>query len=114
VGIPLQLSSLTNSLGELTFADNCYTFVDFLHKDAWKRHPSYPDNSKRPICIIYKTVRIYLAFTDRMEIELQEEEVCDAEWLSTEAAMARFTFEDDGILTRQLLTSLFLHEKFKT
>ena len=114
MGIPLQLSSLTNSLGELTFADNCYTFVDFLHKDAWKRHPSYPDNSKRPICIIYKTVRIYLAFTDRMEIELQEEEVCDAEWLSTEAAMARFTFEDDGILTRQLLTSLFLHEKFKT
>lgn len=114
VGIPLQLSSLTNSRGEFTFADNCYTFVDFLHKDAWKRHPNYPDSSKRPICVTYKTVRIYLAFSEQTELKLQEEEVSDAEWLSTEAALSRFTFEDDGIIARQLLKSPFMQEKIKS
>ena len=64
VGVRLELSSLLNSSGEPTYTENCYTFVDKLHKDAWQRHPDYPDSSKRPICVVYKTVRYYLAFTE--------------------------------------------------
>jgi 8-oxo-dGTP pyrophosphatase MutT (NUDIX family) len=111
VGVELNRSSLLDSKGELTFTDNCYTFVDYLHKDAWRRHPDYPDTNKRPMCVVYKTVRFFLAFTDSLDINLQEEEVAHAEWLSLEEALARFTFADDCSITHQLLNSSFFVEK---
>lgn len=113
VGVPLDLSSLKNSLGEPTFAENCYTFVDYIHKDAWKKHPSYPDATKRPICVVYKTVRYYLAFTDSLDFKLQEEEISNAEWLTPEDAISRFTFKEDGEITLKLMDSLFMREKLE-
>lgn len=45
VGIQLDESSIDSAAK----ADNKYSQVNRLHKDAWKKHKDYPDVAKRPV-----------------------------------------------------------------
>jgi 8-oxo-dGTP pyrophosphatase MutT (NUDIX family) len=82
-------------LGDV-FTESAYTYAGRLHKDAWQRHAAYPDESKRPTCVFYKTVRCYLAVLDGAPPPLrpQEEEVAACEWVPLGEVASRFTRDD--------------------
>lgn len=64
-----------------------YAAFTKLHKDTWRKHPDYPDDSKRPKVIVYKTVVQFTAFTDKQELVPQVEEVADSRFYPIEEAM---------------------------
>jgi 8-oxo-dGTP pyrophosphatase MutT (NUDIX family) len=59
-----------------------YSFAEFMHKDAWKRHKDYPNESKRPVCVFHKHVIYFLAVLPKaLALTPQEEEVEQAAWI---------------------------------
>ena len=61
---------------------SAYSFADFMHKDAWKRHKDYPNEAKRPVCVFHKEVIYFLAVLPKaLALTPQEEEVAEAAWI---------------------------------
>ena len=78
------------------FSEAKYTYAGRLHKDAWMRHPAYPDESKRPVTVFYKTVRCFLAVVESAApLRAQEEEVGLCEWVPLSEVPARLAGRKD-------------------
>ena len=78
------------------FTESMYTYAGRLHKDAWMRHPAYPDESKRPTTVFYKTVRCFLAVVEAAApLRAQEEEVGLCEWVPLTEVPARLAGRKD-------------------
>ena len=59
-----------------------YSFAEFMHKDAWKRHTDYANESKLPVCVFHKHVIYFLAVLPKaLALTPQEEEVEQAAWI---------------------------------
>jgi hypothetical protein len=52
-------------------SDVKYSCVGRLHSDRWKKHPDYPDATKRPFLIMHKVVRFYAAFVQDRTFSVQ-------------------------------------------
>lgn len=77
------------------FTETSYTYAGRLHKDAWQRHPAYPDEAKRPATVFFKIVRLFLAVVDEPPpLKAQEEEVACAEWVPLQQIEARLHRQD--------------------
>lgn len=78
------------------FSESKYTYAGRLHKDAWMRHPAYPDESKRPVTVFFKTVRCFLAVVEAATpLKPQEEEVGVCEWVPLAEVPARLAGRKD-------------------
>ncbi len=84
---------------------NSYTFVGKQHNDKWEKNPDYPDESRRPQLLTYKSVVQYLAFASLgSEPRRCEQEVQAVEWVTGEdRCIERLTFELDKKLVQDLL-----------
>ena len=61
---------------------SAYSFAEFMHNDAWKRHKDYPNEAKRPVCVFHKEVIYFLAVLPKaLSLTPQEEEVAEAAWI---------------------------------
>jgi len=87
------------------FHDEAYTFVYHLHSDAWKRHPDYPDPSKRPFCIIHKIVRYFVAVvSSTTDFQVQPAEVEEGRWVPVDEALV--LLESEGSRSEVLRSTL--------
>jgi inhibitor of KinA sporulation pathway (predicted exonuclease)/8-oxo-dGTP pyrophosphatase MutT (NUDIX family) len=59
--LPIISSSSSSSLNS---TETGYSYIGHLHIDKWCKHKDFPDQTKRPILVIHKTVRYFLAYID--------------------------------------------------
>lgn len=53
----VQISNVFESIA----SSSGYSYIGHLHSDKWKLHVDYPDETKRPLLVIHKTVQYFLA-----------------------------------------------------
>jgi NAD-dependent SIR2 family protein deacetylase/8-oxo-dGTP pyrophosphatase MutT (NUDIX family) len=81
------------------FSDVGYSFIGRLHSDRWRKHASYPDESRRPIVVSHKTVRYHLATCGREQAgttqlgDTEEAEV--VEWVAWTEVHSRLRHEEE-------------------
>lgn len=91
-GVVLEPSKVSEEFQELR-----YTLVGKMHIDRWRRHPDFGDESKRPVIISFKTVRLYGAYSELSELAPAEHEVNICEWVPLRVAYERLAYSPESI-----------------
>jgi len=86
-----------------------YTFVGALHDDRWRRHADFPDERKRPLLVVHKTVRLFLGHTAPNVGERLVEatvahtaEAAEVAWVPVEEARALLTHAESKAALEEL------------
>eukprot|EP00465_Bigelowiella_longifila_P014075 CAMPEP_0185265572 /NCGR_PEP_ID=MMETSP1359-20130426/27983_1 /TAXON_ID=552665 /ORGANISM="Bigelowiella longifila, Strain CCMP242" /LENGTH=287 /DNA_ID=CAMNT_0027854919 /DNA_START=1 /DNA_END=861 /DNA_ORIENTATION=+ len=87
------------------YAERGYSIISRLHGDKWKRHAAYPDESKRPILVVHKIVRLYFAWCSNLsESQLQPNpEAHEVVWVPLQEAKQKLRFQEDKDMLREVL-----------
>lgn len=106
----MEETGVSVSLRPNVFAEVGYSFIKQMHKDRWRKHPAYPDESARPTFVHHKIVRYYLATAERTVDSMQplvgdehQDEVEAVEWVPCSEAEERLAHEESKGVFRELL-----------
>ena len=78
------------------FVDVGYSVILRLHKDRWRQHEAFPDESRRPILCTHKTVRYQLAVADGTPPpEAQTEEAEAVRWVPCAEVYALLSHDEE-------------------
>lgn len=80
------------------YFDQLFNYTGQLHNDRWKLHPDFGDESKRPFCVYYKRVRLYLAVVpEAFPLTVQMAENCSVEWVPISDVLRRLSKSWDPV-----------------
>ena len=89
-----------------------YSFVGTLHDDRWRRHADFPDERKRPILVVHKTVRFFLGLAtpnggeghveDTAQTAEHAAEAATVAWVPVDAARALLTHTESKVVLEEL------------
>ena len=86
-----------------------YSFVGTLHDDRWRRHADFPDERKRPILVVHKTVRFFVGLATPNGGEGHDEatahetaEAATVAWVPVDEARALLTHTESKVVLEEL------------
>jgi len=88
-----------------------YSLLGTLHDDRWRRHADFPDERKRPILVVHKTVRFFLGLATpngaggHVEATAQTAEAATVAWVPVDEARALLTHTESKFVLEELWRS---------